>query len=156
MESDGILGRAVGCCAPRVCVSSASTPAQNEQRDTRRGDMGMLNSAQRASRSPSAPSLRGDSLACRERQTHRAPGSAFERAMHRAGVSHEVGTRPDVTYEEFVRLQVAFQTVAGSAGHDKVAGIVRTAAGQRDDMIERCGPVVEMRGTVDAALSAVA
>ena len=75
--------------------------------------------------------------------------------MHGAGVPHEVRARPGMEHEELDGQQVTLHPVAAGAGEHEVAWRVRSAVGQRMDVIERCGVEVEGRGAVHAAAAAV-
>ena len=90
-----------------------------------------------------------------EREADRSSRTAFERAMHRAGIAHEIRASPTMSSEEFVWLEVALEPIAWGTSDDQVAGIVRTTSCQRHDVIERRRTLVEMDRTVDAALAAV-
>ncbi len=76
--------------------------------------------------------------------------------MHRAGIAHEVRARPDVPGEELVWRQVAFQPIAGRAGHHEVSRIMGAPASQRKDMIDRGRAMIQLRGTIDTTVSTVA
>ena len=57
--------------------------------------------------------------------------------------------------KEFERLQVTFQSIAWGTSRYEVARIMRTAARERDDMIERRGALIERNGAVHTALPAI-
>lgn len=97
----------------------------------------------------------GSLVQAREGETHRAPCAAFERAMHVAGVAHEVRAGPREAGEELEWQQVALEAIARSAGRHEVAGIVCPAARCGHDMIERRRALIERHGAIHAALTAV-
>jgi hypothetical protein len=76
--------------------------------------------------------------------------------MYRAGVHDEVVTRPRVTHEEFNRQQLALEPVALAARGNEVAERVRSAMGQRIDMVESGVRELERGSAVHAAPAAIA
>lgn len=74
----------------------------------------------------------------REVQTHRPLGAAFERAMYRACVAHEVLARDRKAREELGGEERALSLIAAVACGDEVARQVTPAARDRDHMIQ-CG-----------------
>ena len=75
--------------------------------------------------------------------------------MHSALVD-EVAASPGVAKKELSGQHVGFQSIARWARRDDVAWRVRSALGERMDVVERGARVLERRGAIDAAASAVA
>lgn len=75
--------------------------------------------------------------------------------MNGACIPHEVGAGPRMTSEEFVRQHVAFEAVTRRAGGHHVAGMIRSAACERVDVVESGDFAVEPSRAVHAATSAV-
>ena len=76
--------------------------------------------------------------------------------MHRPGVAHKILPRPRMARKEVEREHIALKPITGTTSRDKVARIVRSAAGQRYHVIERGRAMIESLGAVHAALTAVA
>jgi len=100
-------------------------------------------------------SLRRHQVVSGEGQTHGAARTTFECAMHGAGVTHKVRTRPWMPLEEIEREHTALESITGTAGRHEIAGVMRSAARQREYMVERRAAMIETQRAVHAALAAV-
>src|SRR5690242_3731241 len=81
--------------------------------------------------------------------------TALQSAMHRARILDEVESRPRISSEELGREEIAFQAITSAAGGDEIAGGVDATLGEREYVIDGGEVVVERRGAVDTAATAV-
>lgn len=99
--------------------------------------------------------LGGHQVVAGEGETDGATCAPLEGAMHGPCVAYEVRARPRMARKEIEGEHAPFESIARAASGHEVAGIVRSAARQRDDMIERRTVVIEAHRAIHAALTAV-
>ncbi len=61
-----------------------------------------------------------------------------------------------MSLKEIEREHTALETITRTAGRHEIPGVVRPAAGQREDMIEGGAAMIETRRAIHAALTTVA
>jgi hypothetical protein len=72
-----------------------------------------------------------------------------------ACVLNEVETRPGITGEEFGGEEITFETIAATAGGNKVAGRVLATFGKRKNVVDRGEVEIDGGGAVDTAATAI-
>lgn len=90
-----------------------------------------------------------------EGKTYSPACCSFQRAMHRARVSHEIGAGPWIGREEIIWKEIGFQPIAVRAGENDVALMVDAAMGERVNVVKRRRVDVERCCAVDAAATTV-